>query len=101
MIQGIPDEKAKEISKFVKPSVPKIADPDPGVPGPRVRQERTTSSRRSRAVKEEDFGLALQFTNYRPYPFRGARPHDAVLHGSRTARRLPDPQEVVDGIWNG
>ncbi len=62
---GISDEKAKEISKFVRQAVPKAQTQIQGA------QVRVTSKSKDdlqaaiRAVKEHDFGIALQFTNYR------------------------------------
>ena len=44
---------------------PEGADPDPGVAGARVREDEGRPPVGDPAVKEEDFGLALQFTNYR------------------------------------
>jgi uncharacterized protein YajQ (UPF0234 family) len=65
VIQGIPDEKAKQISKFVRSSVPKTQTQ---IQGSQVRvsaKKKDDLQSAIRAVKEEDFGLALQFTNYR------------------------------------
>jgi len=65
LVTGITDEKAKEISKFVRQSVPKAQTQIQGA------QVRVTSKSKDdlqsaiRAVKEHDFGIALQFTNYR------------------------------------
>ncbi len=65
LVTGISDEKAKEISKHVRQAVPKIQTQIQGA------QVRVTSKSRDdlqaaiRAVKEHDFGIALQFTNYR------------------------------------
>ena len=65
LVTGISDEKAKEISKFVRQSVPKAQTQIQGA------QVRVTSKSKDdlqaaiRAVKEHDFGIALQFTNYR------------------------------------
>ncbi len=65
LVTGISDEKAKEISKHVRQAVPKIQTQIQGA------QIRVTSKSRDdlqaaiRAVKEHDFGIALQFTNYR------------------------------------
>jgi cyclic-di-GMP-binding protein len=65
VIQGIPDEKAKQISKFVRSSVPKAQTQ---IQGSQLRvsaKSKDDLQSAIRAVKEEDFGLALQFTNYR------------------------------------
>ena len=65
LVTGISDEKAKEISKFVRQAVPKAQTQIQG------SQVRVTSKSKDdlqaaiRAVKEHDFGIALQFTNYR------------------------------------
>lgn len=65
VIQGIPDEKAKQISKFVRNAVPKAQTQ---IQGSQLRvsaKSKDDLQSAIRAVKEEDFGLALQFTNYR------------------------------------
>ena len=65
VIQGIPDEKAKQISKFVRGTVPKAQT---HIQGSQLRvsaKSKDDLQTAIRAVKEEDFGLALQFTNYR------------------------------------
>jgi cyclic-di-GMP-binding protein len=65
LVTGISDEKAKEISKFVRQAVPKVQTQIQGA------QVRVTSKSKDdlqaaiRAVKDHDFGIALQFTNYR------------------------------------
>jgi uncharacterized protein YajQ (UPF0234 family) len=65
LVTGISDEKAKEISKFVRQAVPKVQTQIQG------SQVRVTSKSRDdlqaaiAATKERDFGIALQFTNYR------------------------------------
>jgi cyclic-di-GMP-binding protein len=65
LVTGISDEKAKEISKFVRQAVPKAQTQIQG------SQVRVTSKAKDdlqaaiRAVKEHEFGIALQFTNYR------------------------------------
>jgi cyclic-di-GMP-binding protein len=65
LVTGISDEKAKEISKFVRQAVPKVQTQIQG------SQVRVTSKSRDdlqaaiAATKEHDFGIALQFTNYR------------------------------------
>jgi hypothetical protein len=63
--QGIPDEKAKQISKFVRGTVPKAQT---HIQGSQLRvsaKSKDDLQTAIRAVREEDFGLALQFTNYR------------------------------------
>ena len=65
LVTGISDEKAKEISRHVRQAVPKIQTQIQGA------QVRVTSKSKDdlqaaiRAVREHDFGIALQFTNYR------------------------------------
>jgi uncharacterized protein YajQ (UPF0234 family) len=64
--RGISDEKAREITKFVKGTGLKVQTQV------RSDQIRVTSKKKDdlqaviRALKEEDFGIPLQFTNYRP-----------------------------------
>jgi hypothetical protein len=65
LVTGISDEKAKEISKFVRQAVPKIQTQ---IQGSQVRvlgKSKDDLQAAIRAVKEHDFGIALQFTNYR------------------------------------
>ncbi|MBU1670910.1 MAG: YajQ family cyclic di-GMP-binding protein [Actinobacteria bacterium] len=65
VIQGIDADKAREITKFVKRIDKKV--------NVTVQQEQVRVSSKSKdslqaiikALKEHDFGLALQFTNYR------------------------------------
>ncbi len=65
LVTGISDEKAREISKFVRQSVPKVQTQIQG------GQVRVTSKSKNdlqaaiAACKDHDFGIALQFTNYR------------------------------------
>jgi cyclic-di-GMP-binding protein len=66
VLTGISDEKAKEISKYVRAQVPKIQT---SIQGAQVRvsgKSKDDLQAAIRAVKEKDFGVALQFTNYRP-----------------------------------
>jgi len=64
--KGISDEKARELTKFVKGLGVKVQTQVQG------DQLRITGKKKDdlqvviQAVKEKDFGLALQFTNYRP-----------------------------------
>jgi cyclic-di-GMP-binding protein len=65
LVTGISDEKAKEISKYVRQQVPKIQTQ---IQGSQVRvtgKSKDDLQAAIRAVKEHDFGIALQFTNYR------------------------------------
>lgn len=63
---GISDEKAKEIVKFIKGTGVKVQSQIMGA------QVRVTGKKKDdlqaviRAVKEHDFDLPLQFTNFRP-----------------------------------
>lgn len=65
ILTGLSDDKAKEISKYVRQSVPKAQTQIQGA------QVRVTSKSKDdlqaaiRVVKEHDFDVALQFTNYR------------------------------------
>jgi cyclic-di-GMP-binding protein len=66
VVTGLSDDKAKEISKFAKQSVPKVQTQ---IQGEQVRvlgKSKDELQAVIRAVKEHDFGVALQFTNYRP-----------------------------------
>jgi uncharacterized protein YajQ (UPF0234 family) len=63
---GIADDKAKELNKFIKASGAKVQTQIQGA------QIRVTGKSKDdlqtviREVKAKDFGIALQFTNYRP-----------------------------------
>jgi cyclic-di-GMP-binding protein len=64
--RGIRDEKAREITKLVKGLGLKVQSQ---VQGDQVRitgKKKDDLQAVIRAVKERDFGLALQFTNFRP-----------------------------------
>ncbi len=64
--RGINDEKGREISKFVRGLPVKVQTQIQG------EQLRITAKKKDdlqaviRAVREHDFGIPLQFTNYRP-----------------------------------
>jgi len=64
--QGISDEKAREITKFVKGLAVKVQSQV------QKDQVRITGKKKDdlqaviKALKEHDFDIALQFTNYRP-----------------------------------
>lgn len=65
LVTGISDEKAKEISKHIRQSVPKIQT---HIQGAQVRvtgKSKNDLQDAIHACKEHDFGIALQFTNYR------------------------------------
>jgi uncharacterized protein YajQ (UPF0234 family) len=66
VLMGISDEKTKEISKFVKSQVPKIQTQIQGAQVRVLGKSKDDLQRAIAAVKDHDFGLALQFTNYRP-----------------------------------
>ena len=65
VVRGIPDEKAKQISKFVRSVVPKAQTQIQGAQLRVSAKSKDDLQRAIQAVKGEDFGLALQFTNYR------------------------------------
>jgi uncharacterized protein YajQ (UPF0234 family) len=64
--RGISDERGREISKFIRGLPNKVQAQVQG------DQLRVTAKKKDdlqaviRAVKDEDFGIPLQFTNYRP-----------------------------------
>jgi len=64
--RGISDEKARELTKFIKGSGLKVQSQIMG------EQVRVTGKKKDdlqdviQAIKDRDFGIPLQFTNYRP-----------------------------------
>ena len=66
VVTGISDEKTKEISKFVRQEVPKIQTQIKGAQVRVLGKSKDDLQKAIAAVKGHDFGLALQFTNYRP-----------------------------------
>jgi cyclic-di-GMP-binding protein len=66
VLTGISDEKTKEISKFVKQQVPKIQTQIQGAQVRVLGKSKDDLQKAIAAVKDHDFGQALQFTNYRP-----------------------------------
>lgn len=65
MQQGIPTEKAKEIVKFIKDSKKKV---QASIQGDTVRvsgKDRDTLQEIISLLKQKDFGIDMQFTNYR------------------------------------
>jgi hypothetical protein len=63
--QGIPQEKAKEIVKFIKDSKLKV---QASIQGDTVRvsgRDRDTLQEAIAKLKSKDFGIDMQFTNYR------------------------------------
>jgi uncharacterized protein YajQ (UPF0234 family) len=63
--QGIPQEKAKEVVKFIKDSKAKV---QASIQGEMVRvsgKDRDTLQQVIASLKAKDFGINVQFTNYR------------------------------------
>ena len=63
--QGIPQEKAKEMVKFIKDSKAKV---QASIQGDTVRvsgKDRDTLQQVIAGLKAKDFGINMQFTNYR------------------------------------
>lgn len=63
--QGIPQDKAKEIVKFIKDSKAKV---QASIQGETVRisgRDRDTLQQVISGLKAKDFGIHMQFTNYR------------------------------------
>jgi len=63
--QGIPQEKAKEVVKFIKDTKVKV---QAAIQGDIVRisgRDRDTLQEIIAKLKEKDFGIHMQFTNYR------------------------------------
>jgi uncharacterized protein YajQ (UPF0234 family) len=65
LVTGISDDKAKEISKFVRQAVPKIQTQIQGAQVRVLSKSKNDLQDAIAAVKDHDFGIALQFTNYR------------------------------------
>lgn len=66
VVTGISDEKAKEISKYARQAVPKVQTQIQGAQVRVLGKNKDDLQAVIKAVKEHDFGVALQFTNYRP-----------------------------------
>ena len=66
VLTGLSDEKAKEISKFARQAVPKVQTQIQGAQVRVLGKNKDDLQAVIKAVKEHDFGVALQFTNYRP-----------------------------------
>jgi len=63
--QGIPQEKAKEVVRFIKDSKAKV---QASIQGEMVRvtgKDRDTLQQVIASLKTKDFGINMQFTNYR------------------------------------
>jgi uncharacterized protein YajQ (UPF0234 family) len=65
LVTGISDEKAKEISKFVRQAVPKAQTQIQGAQVRVMSKSKDDLQAAIAACKDNDFGIALQFTNYR------------------------------------
>jgi len=65
LVTGISDEKAKEISKFVRQAVPKAQTQIQGSQVRVMSKSKDDLQAAIAACREHDFGIALQFTNYR------------------------------------
>ena len=65
LVTGISDEKAREISKFVRQAVPKIQTQIQGSQVRVMSKSKDDLQAAIAACKDHDFGIALQFTNYR------------------------------------
>ena len=66
VLTGLSDDKAKEISKFARQAVPKVQTQIQGAQVRVLGKNKDDLQAVIKAVKENDFGVALQFTNYRP-----------------------------------
>jgi uncharacterized protein YajQ (UPF0234 family) len=63
---GISEDKTKELTKFIKSTGAKVQTQ---IQGAQIRvsgKSKDDLQTAMRSVKEKDFGIALQFTNYRP-----------------------------------
>ena len=65
MQQGIPIEKAREIVKADQEFQEEGAGVDPGRSGSRQRQGPRYTAGNHGAAEAKDFGIDMQFTNYR------------------------------------
>ncbi|MFM7719178.1 MAG: YajQ family cyclic di-GMP-binding protein [Actinomycetota bacterium] len=63
---GISDEKAKELTKFIKASGAKVQAQIQGTQVRVVGKKKDDLQTVIQAVRGHDFGLPLQFTNFRP-----------------------------------
>jgi hypothetical protein len=66
VMTGISEEKTKEITKYVKASGLKVQTQIQGAQVRILGKSKDDLQKAIAAVKEHDFGIALQFTNYRP-----------------------------------
>jgi uncharacterized protein YajQ (UPF0234 family) len=65
IVQGISDEKARSINKFIKGKALKVQTQIQGDQLRVLSKSKDDLQVAIRSLKEEDFGIALQFTNYR------------------------------------
>ena len=65
ILTGISDEKCKELSKFVRQAVPKVQTQIQGAQVRVMSKSKDDLQAAIAACKDHDFGIALQFTNYR------------------------------------
>ena len=66
IVQGISEEKARELTKFVKGTGLKVQSQVQGDQVRIVGKKKDDLQAIIKAVKEHDFGIALQFVNFRP-----------------------------------
>jgi len=66
IVQGISEEKARELTKFVKGAGLKVQSQVQGDQVRIVGKKKDDLQSIIKAVKEHDFGIALQFVNFRP-----------------------------------
>ncbi|MGQ0669454.1 MAG: YajQ family cyclic di-GMP-binding protein [Actinomycetota bacterium] len=66
IVQGISEEKARELTKFVKGTGLKVQSQVQGDQVRIVGKKKDDLQSIIKAVKEHDFGIALQFVNFRP-----------------------------------
>jgi uncharacterized protein YajQ (UPF0234 family) len=64
--RGISDEKARELGKFIKRLPAKVQTQVQGDQLRVIGKKKDDLQQVIQAVKAEDFGIPLQFTNYRP-----------------------------------
>jgi hypothetical protein len=65
VVQGISDEKARTINKFIKSEALKVQTQIQGDQLRILSKSKDDLQLAIKSLKEEDFGIALQFTNYR------------------------------------
>jgi uncharacterized protein YajQ (UPF0234 family) len=66
VMTGISEDKTKEITKFLKGSGLKVQTQIQGDQVRVIGKSKDDLQGAIRSIKEHDFGIALQFTNYRP-----------------------------------